>query len=170
MIITHLSFIDCHNWPSSEGRKPIVQQNIPHLYHNIWITSIRQTWILKKDGTSSLATNSTLQIRSLGARVSITSLNSPGDNCEEKAKMKISLLKYFACLVWRQGVDPIQLTDCQWQSLISCWAMAVKAVITNTVEPIIEQDLNIMKRVLVTWVRFPKPILKSKSKRVLKLT
>ena len=129
MIITHLSFIDCHNWPSSEGRKPIVQQNIPHLYHNIWITSIRQTWILKKDGTSSLATNSTLQIRSLGARVFITSLNSPGDNCEEKAKIKISLLKYFSCLVWSQGVDLVQLTvahqllgyGCQGGYHQHCW-------------------------------------------------
>ena len=49
--------------------------------------------LLEKDSTSSLATNSTLQIINLGALVSITSLNSPADNWRKK--MKISLKKMF---------------------------------------------------------------------------
>ena len=65
-----------------------------------WITSIRQTWILKKDGK-------------------FHSLN--------------------ISLAWFEAKASILYS---WQSLISCWAMAVKAVITNTVEPIVEQDLK----------------------------
>ena len=75
---THLSFIYGNNWPSPKGGKTVVQQNTAHLY--IIFFFMKSVPQFEKDSTSSLATNSTLQIINLGALVSITSLNSPADN------------------------------------------------------------------------------------------